>query len=176
MSELQSYEAFKTFDRWCRSTDYSRRFCLNKAVSRDHRTKTQGLYFFCALLSLTHFLSENAQGSLLDWDRLRRTGRKAAAKRLIAKHLFPEAGVIRVLTLGKAKRTRLNPSCPLRSLTSQVLRRIRQRASVMHLKTMKCNPFCLIASLEDPDMFNRPEERVRLHWHGALQYQNSFTL
>lgn len=26
------------------------------------------IYSFCALLSLTHFLSENAQGSLLDWD------------------------------------------------------------------------------------------------------------
>lgn len=77
---------------------------------------------------------------------------------MFLKHLFPEAGVICVLTLGKAKRTRLNPSCPLHSLTSQVLRRIRQRASVMHLKTMKCNPFCLIASLEDPDMFNSPVE------------------
>ncbi len=110
----------------------------------------------------------------MNWDRLRRTGRKAEAKRVISKHLFLEAGVIRVLTLGKAKQTRLSPSCPLHSLTSQVLRRIRQRASVMHLKTMKCNPFCLIASLEDPDMFNRPEQRVRLHWHGALQYQNSF--
>ncbi|KAI5107080.1 calcipressin-1a isoform X2 [Silurus meridionalis] len=30
----------------------------------------------------------------------------------------------------------------------------------MHLKTMKCNPFCLIASLEDLDMFNRPEARA----------------
>ncbi|XP_051564178.1 calcipressin-1-like isoform X2 [Myxocyprinus asiaticus] len=30
----------------------------------------------------------------------------------------------------------------------------------MHLKTMKCNPFCLIASLEDPDMFNSPVERT----------------
>lgn len=171
MSELQSCEAFKTFDRWCRSTDLSRRFCLNKAVSRDHT----GGFIFCALLSLTHFLCENALGSLLAWDRLRRTGRKAEAKRVISKYLFPEAGVIRVLTLGKAKQTRLSPSCPLHSLTSQVLRRIRQRASsVMHLKTMKCNPFCLIASLEDPDMFNRPEQRVRLHWHGALLYQNSF--
>lgn len=168
MSELQSYKAFKT-DQWCRSTDHSRRFCLNKAVSRDHTG-----VIFCALLSLTHFLCENALGSLLDWDRLRRTGRKAEAKRGISKHLFLEAGIIRVLTLGKAKQTRLSPSCPLHSLTSQVLRRIRQRASVMHLKTMKCNPFCLIASLEDPDMFNRPEQRVRLHWHGALQYQNSF--
>ncbi|XP_028847161.1 calcipressin-1a isoform X2 [Denticeps clupeoides] len=30
----------------------------------------------------------------------------------------------------------------------------------MHLKTMKCNRFCLIASVEDPDMFNRPEARA----------------
>ncbi|KAL7865862.1 hypothetical protein SRHO_G00111090 [Serrasalmus rhombeus] len=60
----------------------------------------------------------------------------------------------------RAKRTPLlHPSCPLRSLTPQVLRRI-QRASVMHLKTMKCNRFCLIASLEDQDMFNRPEARA----------------
>ncbi|TRY84849.1 hypothetical protein DNTS_002287 [Danionella cerebrum] len=69
-------------------------------------------------------------------------------------------GVFCVLTLGKAKRTRLSPSCPLHSLTSQVLQRIRHQASVMHLKTMKCNPFCLVASLEDPDMFNRTVERA----------------
>ncbi|XP_072542254.1 calcipressin-1a isoform X2 [Salminus brasiliensis] len=31
----------------------------------------------------------------------------------------------------------------------------------MHLKTMKCNRFCLVASLEDQDMFNRPEARAR---------------
>lgn len=30
----------------------------------------------------------------------------------------------------------------------------------MHLKTMKCNRFCLIASIEDLDMFNRPEARA----------------
>ncbi|XP_041932502.1 calcipressin-1a isoform X2 [Alosa pseudoharengus] len=30
----------------------------------------------------------------------------------------------------------------------------------MHLKSMKCNRFCLIASLEDPDMFNQPQARA----------------
>ncbi|XP_062861697.1 calcipressin-1a isoform X2 [Trichomycterus rosablanca] len=30
----------------------------------------------------------------------------------------------------------------------------------MHLKTMKCNPFCLIASLEDVNLFNRPDARA----------------
>lgn len=162
----------------CSLTELSRRLIcsagaqtiLEDSLSQENsvtwpQCKNARGFIFSALLSLTHFLCENTLGSLLDWGCLKRTGRKAEAKRVILKHLFPEAGFIRVLTLGKAKRTRLSPSCPLHSLTSQVLRKIRQRASVMHLKTMKCNPFCLIASLEDPDMFNRPEQRVRLHWH-----------
>lgn len=80
------------------------------------------------------------------------------------------------LTLGKASRpapSRARPSCPLRTVQHLLLRKIGLRhtsasaaaASTtlpnMHLKSMKCNRFCLIASLEDPDMFNQPQARVR---------------
>lgn len=81
------------------------------------------------------------------------------------------------LTLGKASRPappRARPSCPLRTVQHLLLSKIGLRhtsasaaaaASTtlpnMHLKSMKCNRFCLIASLEDPDMFNQPQARVR---------------
>lgn len=81
------------------------------------------------------------------------------------------------LTLGKASRPvapSARPSCPLRTVQHLLLRKIGLRhtsaaaaaaASTtlpnMHLKSMKCNRFCLIASLEDPDMFNQPQARVR---------------
>lgn len=61
--------------------------------------KDSGLILVYTLLSLTHFLSENAQGSPRDWDRLRSTG-EAGAKRVISKafvswgrrHSCPHAG------------------------------------------------------------------------------------
>jgi len=175
MSDLQSYEAFPTLYRWCGSTDYSRRFSLNKTASRDHSSLQRRWAYSYFLYSVWPISFLQMLKALCGTETTREGQGKQERRGWFRKHLFPKAGVIRVLTLGKSKRTRLNPSCPLRSLTSQVLRRIRQRASIMHLKTMKCNPFCLIASLEDLDMFNRPEERVRLHWHGALQYLNSLS-
>lgn len=78
------------------------------------------------------------------------------------------------LTLGKANRpaSRARPSCPLRTIQNLLLRRIglshaaanagtTTTSANMHLKSVKCNRFCLIASLEDPDMFNQPQARVR---------------
>lgn len=35
------------------------------------------------------------------------------------------------------------------------------RAPIMHLKTVKCNQNCVIATLADLEVFNNPESQVR---------------
>lgn len=51
MSELQSYQAFQTFDRWCMSTDDSRRFSLNIAASRDHSSLERRWAHICVCIT-----------------------------------------------------------------------------------------------------------------------------
>lgn len=51
MSELQSYQAFQTFDRWCRSTGDSRRFSLGKVASRDHSSLQRRWAYICVCIT-----------------------------------------------------------------------------------------------------------------------------
>lgn len=70
------------------------------------------------------------------------------------------------LTLGKAAQPphtcHLHPSS--QTLTSRIIRwkgLCLPALPIMHLKTTKCNAFCLVASVTSQEVFDRPESRVR---------------
>lgn len=70
------------------------------------------------------------------------------------------------LTLGKAAQPphtcHLHPSS--QTLTSRIIRwkgLCLPALPIMHLKTIKCNAFCLVASVTNQEVFDRPESRVR---------------
>lgn len=79
------------------------------------------------------------------------------------------------VTLGKATHLRFPPSSPSSpspppllsrcALSSAVRwRRLRLAAAApaaMHIKTTKCNRFCLVASVANQEVFNRPEAQVK---------------
>lgn len=141
----------------------SRRFFLDNTAFLSSVNRSACLYrilFFLTssfdvllILAVTYFRHQPQPWHQKTAKRERRERKLHLTGKLKKTRIYFWSGSLSALTLGKAKRT------PFRFLTSQVRCRIRQ-ASIMHLKTMKCNRFCLIASLEDLDMFNRPEARV----------------
>lgn len=87
----------------------------------------------------------------------------------------------RVVTLGKAKVLQPRPSSSSTSLTVAALHRtlnsvIRCKrlqiggSPVMHIKTTKCNRFCLVASVTNRELFHHSEVQVTVSLKDFLEF------